>query len=532
MTKTQDLKHTLIAVLAIVSIVGIVVGFYLIDDAHTRFFSQKKDLVGKAAGKSVVDNSIGPSVANIPNRPNIVFIMTDDQDYRSFDVTYVDPRTNQTRYVMENVRNLLMNQGVTFPNSFASLTLCCPSRATFLTGQYAHNHGVWSNNAPSGGYGKLDHTNTLPVWLHEGGYITAHIGKYLNGYGVIVPATTTPPGWSEWYGLVDPSTYSFYDYTINENGKLLTYGTSSDDYQTDVLARKAQNFIFRHANVKQPFFLSVAFVPPHAEIKTDETDDILDQSFLHSPTPAPRHDGLLENLAPQWPASFNEIDMSDKPPMLRVLPKITAREENILARHWKKRMESLLAVDEAVAAIIDALERAQKLDDTFIMFMSDQGYFLGEHRIAAGKGLAYEEAIRAPLIIRGPYISAGTIIDALVANIDLAPTIADIAAVNPQRTVDGRSLMPLIVNPHGEWRKDFLIESLLPNFFGVRTKDYSYVEYSPVGKELYNFNNEPCHAADADQMKSQHENSCFQKTMDNLSRRLKQLKACKGKSCW
>ena len=157
--------------------------------------------------------SATPRARRPSTRPNVVVLMTDDQ-------------TVESMRVMPNVKTLLADQGVTFDNSFVSYPLCCPSRATFLTGQYAHNHGVWGNAAPNGGYYKLDSTNTLPVWLQRAGYQTIHLGKYLNGYGTR-SQTEIPPGWGEWYGSLDPSTYRFRDYTLNENGKLVTYGTDS-----------------------------------------------------------------------------------------------------------------------------------------------------------------------------------------------------------------------------------------------------------------------------------------------------------------
>jgi N-acetylglucosamine-6-sulfatase len=201
------------------------------------------------------------SAAQAP--PNVLVIMTDDQ-------------TVESVRVMTNVKRLLRDRGATFANSFVTYALCCPSRATFLTGQYAHNHGVLGNVPPAGGYAKLDHTNTLPVWLQDAGYYTAHLGKYLNGYGRADP-TEIPPGYDEWRGSVDPSTYRFYGYKLNENGRLTTYET----YQTDLYAQKAARIIRRRAPSAQPFFLWVAFLAPHSG-GPREPDDPADH-----PTPVP-----------------------------------------------------------------------------------------------------------------------------------------------------------------------------------------------------------------------------------------------------
>ena len=267
-----------------------------------------------------------------PVRPNVVVIMTDDQ-------------TVESMRVMPNVKALLADQGVTFDNSFVSYALCCPSRATYLTGQYAHNHGVWGNAAPNGGYYKLDSTNTLPVWLQRGGYQTIHLGKYLNGYGTR-NATEVPPGWGEWYGSVDPTTYRFYNYTLNENGRTVNYGTGAANYQTDVYAQKAVDLIAAQAADPRPFFLSVAFLAPHSGGPRDPDDP----PNLGTPAPAPRHRNVFRTQPLPIPPSFNEADVSDKPAAVRNRPLLTAGRINGIREMYQQRLESLLAVDEAVGA--------------------------------------------------------------------------------------------------------------------------------------------------------------------------------------
>src|SRR5262245_3724595 len=247
-------------------------------------------LGGSAEGKSKVASAV---------RPNVVVLMTDDQ-------------TVESMRVMPNVKTLLADQGVTFDNSFVSYSLCCPSRATYLTGQYAHNHGVWGNAAPNGGYYKLDSTNTLPVWLSRAGYQTMHIGKYLNGYGTR-NAREVPPGWGLWYGSVDPTTYRYDTFTLNENGTTVNYGTGVANYQTDVYARKAVSLIAGRAADPRPFFLSVAFLAPHAGGPRDP-DDPAGQG---TPSPAPRHRNLFRTQPLPTPPSFNEADVSDKPAAIR-----------------------------------------------------------------------------------------------------------------------------------------------------------------------------------------------------------------------
>jgi N-acetylglucosamine-6-sulfatase len=222
-------------------------------------------------------------------RPNIVVIMTDDQGLNEMRAL---PKTKA-----------LIGAGTTFSNHYVSFPLCCPSRATFLTGQYPHNHGVLGNAPPNGGYPKLDNTNTLPLWLQQAGYFTSHIGKYLNRYGIDNP-TEVPPGWTHWQGLVDNSTYMMYNYTINDNGTLVTYGNTARNYQTDVLAGRAEETIDEAAASNQPFFLSIAPTPPHYELFASGFGPI---------RPAPRHtDAFSEEPLPRTPA-FNEADVLDKP---------------------------------------------------------------------------------------------------------------------------------------------------------------------------------------------------------------------------
>jgi N-acetylglucosamine-6-sulfatase len=211
-------------------------------------------------------------------RPNVVVLMTDDQTVADLEV-------------MPTARRLLGERGVTFNNSYVSYPVCCPSRASFLSGQYAHNHGVLGLYPPRGGYGRFDRWSCLPVWLREAGYATAHIGKYMNGYGSQVP-DDVPPGWSEWYGAVDDSTYRMWGYTLNENGERHTYGSPFDEdpnlYQTDVYRDKAVDFIERRAPSGRPFFLSVAFLAPHHE------SDAIRAGTGHLVRPAPRHAGTLD----------------------------------------------------------------------------------------------------------------------------------------------------------------------------------------------------------------------------------------------
>jgi N-acetylglucosamine-6-sulfatase len=439
-------------------------------------------------------------------RPNVVVIMTDDQ-------------TAESRRVMANVNRLLRDRGAMFVNSFTTYPQCCPSRATFLTGQYAHNHGVLGNSPPAGGYVKLDHSNTLPVWLRNSGYYTAHIGKYLNGYGSRDP-TEIPPGWSEWRGSVDPSTYRFTGYTLNEKGVLTTYA----GYQTDVYATKAARIIRQRAPLARPFFLSVAFLAPHSGAPADPDDP---GAGIATPSPAPRHRNAFAAEPLPRPPSFNEADVSDKPLAIRrrfLLPpdRVAAIREN-----YRQELESLLAVDEAVARIVTALRETGELGNTLIVFTSDNGFFHGEHRIAQGKNLAYEPAIRVPLILRGPGVPAGLRLSQRVANVDLAPTILDAADAFAGRIMDGRSLLPLVANPAMSISRDLLVERGPGDgqYVALRAANFLYVEHATGERELYDLRNDPY------ELQSRHADPAYAAVRDDLARRLAHLRSCNGASC-
>jgi N-acetylglucosamine-6-sulfatase len=444
-------------------------------------------------------------------RPNVVVLMTDDQTLESI-------------RVMPGVRRVLADRGTTFARNFVSFPLCCPSRATFLTGQYAHNHGVLGNRPPTGGYGRLDRKEALPVWLARAGYRTMHVGKFLNRYGQDLGPYHVPPGWDDWHGSVDPFTYEYYGTMLNENGSLHSYPS---DYSTDLYARRAEELIGRAAGGDRPFFLSVGFLAPHS----GGPPELDDPAGLATPVPAPRHHDrfIAEPLPPSVRASFNETDMSDKPAFLRALPPISEEKAEAIEENYRQELESLLAVDEAVVSIVSALRAYGELDNTLLIFTSDNGFFHGEHRMPSEKMLVYEPSIRVPLIMRGPGVPVGAVRRQLVTNADLAPTILDIADASPTKPQDGRSLLPLLADPGLEWGRDLLIEG--PEGFNVvsyaalRTYRYVYVEYATGERELYDLQRDP------DELDSVHDDPAYAPVRSALAQRLSALRVCAGEGC-
>jgi N-acetylglucosamine-6-sulfatase len=448
-----------------------------------------------------------PEAATPAARPNIVVVMSDDQ-------------TVESMRVMENVDALLARHGATFANNFVSYSLCCPSRATFLSGQYAHNHGVMANRPPRGGYEKWRPTegNSLPVWLLQAGYRTVHIGKYLNGYGRSEP-THVPAGWSEWYGSTDPSTYQFYNYTLNENGKLVKHGDNAQDYQGDVYTAKAVDAVKRLAPAAQPFFLSVAYLAPHAG-GPRESDDPRNQS---TPAPAPRHRNRFATVPLPAPPSFNEADVSDKPSVIQRRALIRPQRVAGITENYRQRLESLLAIDEGVAAIVGALRQAHELENTLFIYTSDNGFFHGEHRIPAGKLELYEPSVRVPLVVRGPGVPRGVRMTQQSINVDLAPTILDAANARAGHTLDGISLLPLLRDRTRFVGRDVLLET--PGYVAIHTPRYVYAEYATAEREFYDLVRDP------DQLASRPDDPTFTGVRSALAQRLLALRSCKGAGC-
>jgi arylsulfatase A-like enzyme len=411
-------------------------------------------------------------------QPNIVFIMSDDQDIATIEY-------------MPRVQASLAAQGVTFENSFVSEPQCCPSNVTSLTGQYAHNHGVLNNLYPTGGFQTFVENGgdqrTIATWLQDAGYNTARIGKYLVQYPE--GSTYVPPGWDEWYSSYDGAT-GYFNYRMNENGAVVQYGSDEADYITDVLTAKAVDFINRaEADDAQPFFLTFTPTAPHA-----------DSIPNGPPTPAPRHAGMFAGaMAPRTP-SFNEADVSDKPAPIKNFPLLTSTQIAAIDHEYQTRLESLQSLDEGIGRIVETLAERGELENTYIMFTSDNGYHLGQHRFLNGKFQVYEEDIRVPLIIRGPGVQAGATVEQMAVNIDLAPTMAQWGQASPNRVMDGQSLMPLLEGGDAQpWREDFLVEifrHLPPSQNGdvilaLRTEHELYVEYRSGPRELYDLDADP-----------------------------------------
>lgn len=447
-------------------------------------------------------------------QPNLLVIMTDDQTLESV-------RT------MTIVNQQLANEGTQFDNYYVSFPNCCPSRATYLSGQYAHNNGVEDNVPPMGGSKNFSGTESLPVWLQRGGYYTVSVGKYLNGWGSdgeIAP----PPGWNRWFGLIDPSTYNYFNYSVSVDGIERTYGARPEDYQTDVLGGEVVQTIKDRAGQTQPWFISFTPLAPHAEKPETQNGEPNQGNFRWAfPKAAPRHERSVRGVsAPRLP-SFN-VDNQSKPEEMKEKEEINPGLEKLIDEGYRYELESLKAVDEWVGKTIEALRQTNQLDNTVIVFTSDNGYYHGEHRLSFQKFYLYEPAVRVPLIIRGGSFPKGKRVPQMAANVDLAPTLLAAAGLPPNESTDGIDLAKLLKDEKTYSDRAILLENKTNSGHetkGIHTDRYVYLEHETREVELYDLR------ADPNQLKNLSDDPASTSLKNRLANRLAKLKTCARNTC-
>src|SRR5215203_5457778 len=444
---------------------------------------------------------------------------------------------------------LIAGRGVTFNRYYVPYPLCCPSRTSLLTGRYSHNNNVRGNVPPNGGFtgfkARQAYSHNLATWLQGAGYRTVHIGKFLNGYGdePFDEGKDVPPGWSAWHSVLRADTnHYFYGYTLNNNGVLegpygdpgswdtREYGERDDFgcpsaplngkpcfYETDLFNTLAWQELTQQTGPEQPFYLQMDYTAPHGDFRRPA-----------GPEPAPRHYNTFAGAPyPHGRAEgFNEGNVNDKPRFIREAPYLSLNEIHTYRVYYQKALESLRAIDEGVKLVVDTLGGLHRLRNTYIIFTSDNGFFYGEHRLTGGKFLAYEPATHLPLLIRGPGIKPGTATGELTANIDIAPTILELAGAEADKSIDGRSLVPFMRDPALRTRRPILFESFVEtadveangeptaqrarlssagsgpkatasivappkDYLGIRLGPYKYIEWPSGEKELYDITKDP-----------------------------------------
>ena len=525
------------------------------------------------------------------SRPNFVVIQTDDSTLDQLYASYTPPG-GAPIVVMPNTLNLIANRGVTFNRYYVSYPLCCPSRVSLLTGRYAHNHNVRGNVPPEGGYTGFSirnaYNHNIATWLQGAGYRTIHVGKFLNGYGdePFDNGKTVPPGWSAWHTVLSADTdHYYYGYTLNDNGSIdgpfgdsgswetREYGERDDFgcpfaplngkpclYETDVFSRIATEELAGTPSTT-PFYLQLDYTAPHGDFRRPA-----------GPEPAPRYyDSLVGAPYPHSRSQgFDEGNVNDKPSFIREAPYLSLNDIHTYRVYYQKALESLRSIDDGVKQIVDELGALHRLRNTYIIFTSDNGFFYGEHRLTGGKFLAYEPSTHLPFLMRGPGIKPGSQTGELAANIDIAPTILELAHVEADKSIDGRSLYPFAHDTSLRTRRPILFESFVEtndveengggpaaapasvaagragggpsinhrrakatasivappkNYYGIRLGPYKYIEWPDGEKELYDLNKDPYELNNVVRNPNLFPIRAF------LHRELERLETCVGKQC-
>jgi len=500
-----------------------------------------------------------PARAAGAQKPSFLVIQTDDQTAQELDSTWLTPMGRSAR-TMPHTIDLIRRRGIDFRRYYVSYPLCCPSRASLLTGRYAHNTRVLGNLPPSGGFSAFqrgpNYRHNIATWLEGAGYRTIHLGKFLNNYGSRgSPETTVPPSWDRWVTLTPAgeSAY-FYGYHLNVNGRIegpfgdpgYGLGVGQDDrrcrawaipglscnFLTDSLTRRAVAQIER-VPANRPFYLQLDYTAPHG-----------DPQPPIGPEPASRHYDSAQDTPLPRPPGFNEADVSDKPEWIRSLSRLDQTSVRRITKEYRKSIEAMRAVDDGVASLIATLRRTGRLANTYVLFTTDNGFFTGQHRIERGKFLPYEPALHLPLLIRGPGIRPGSTTSELAANVDITPTVLGLAGVRADRSLDGRPLEPFWRHTGRRTRRPILLESFLdppspaaerrgpvpvnpPHlaFRGIRLGPYSYVEYGSGERELYDLRSDP------GELRNQSSSTRYARVEAFLHRLLIRLKHCDGAGC-
>lgn len=437
-------------------------------------------------------------------QPNIIFIITDDQRWDSLGAT-------GHPFVKTPHIDRLAKEGALFRNFFATTPLCSPSRASFLTGQYAHRHRVFNNDKL--GLDVVSHTlMTFPRRLREAGYETAFVGKWHMGLD-----DSRRPGFDHWISFKGQGLY--VDPVVNVDGQQ----QQLDGYMTDWLNRRAVEFVERKR--EKPFML------------------YLSHKALHIPyLPAKRHENLYDGAKYVAPASAAD-DLAGKPVLRReVEPVDYSQLEGVAPEPAESRrgrgrdrdsvvldqLRCLASVDEGIGMLLEALRRKGELDNTVVVFTSDNGYLLGEHGQFDTKRFAYEESIRVPLVIRYPkLIAPEKKIDALTLNIDVAPTLLELGGAEPLEVVHGQSMVGLLRDGKAKWRDSFLAEYFLekvgpraPAWQAVRTTKWKYIRYTELNgmDELYDLEKDPR------EMRNVIDESAAREALDRMKTELERLR--------
>jgi arylsulfatase A-like enzyme len=465
--------------------------------------STTSDSSGTSGAGSVrmVQGTQAPSAAAgaAPSRPNLVFVLTDDM--RDDDLDH-----------MPITRRLLADQGMEFTDAISPHPLCCPARAQLATGQYAQNNGVQHNRGEHGGFAALDPTQEASAWFRDSGYQTAFVGKFLNGYG---PRDVRPAGWTRWDALTR-GVYDYVDFSMTGDGDPRRY---TDSYVTSVIEDHTNRAVRDFAQAGDPFVVYAWHLAPHYRISAEGGRGL--------PPAAPQDERLFldERPAALDDPAFDEADVSDQPRYLRNLRPVSPAD--VVAENTA-RLQSLQAVDRAVGSLVTTLADQGVLDETYIVFTSDNGYSLGEHRFV-GKDVLTDEVLQVPLLVRGPGVAPGSTTDLPATLVDLPVTFAALTGVSPAWQVDGTSLAPTLHGQAQSFRDTTLIQTGRTlgdgwSHRGVRTERYLY---GNDGTDAFLYDR----LLDPDEMVNVVDDPAYAEVRTALERRRLELVTCAGWTC-
>lgn len=415
------------------------------------------------------DHPTAPEVARAvvsATPPSILVILLDDATF-----------TQTTRAELPRTWARIADSGTVFQRGYVNTPWCCPSRSTLLTGLYPRHHGVYTNGGTDGGARKFNDAQTVFTALQGAGYTVGAIGKYLNRYDLVQPRI--PPGIDEWR-VAASQNFDFYNYSLLEKAfdssavTYRTYGTGASNYQTSVLTRHAVNFVSR-VPATQPLFLLLAPYAPHGPS-----------------TPAPQDVGACAANAPYRPPAFDEVDVSDQPYFIRQLPRLSATQIATQDARYRDACASLRGVDRMVDSVLTALGERP----TVVFFLSDNGYFVGEHRMITRKQSVFEEGVHIPFLVKGPGVPVGVNTSSFVSMADITPTVLSLAGASSALTMDGRDMTPLFTNPLASGFADVYLEHLAPSpstevVRAMRNAQWMYAEYQNGNRALYDMALDP-----------------------------------------
>jgi N-acetylglucosamine-6-sulfatase len=444
-----------------------------------RFGTRVVLIVGACAFIAMTFIGAHSTSADVPparRPPNIIFILSDDL------------ASNLVQY-MPNVQ-AMQKDGVTFTHYYVTDSLCCPSRSSIFTGKFPHDTGVLTNQPPFGGYqvfnARGNESQTFAVALQHDRYMTAMLGKYLNGYE---PARDgVRPGWNEWD--VAGNGYPEFNYALNQDGRVVQHGSDPKDYLTDVLASIADGFIRK--SEPGPFFIEIATFVPHAPY-----------------IPAPRDADKFPGLTAPRGAAFGARPSPSDPTWLQEIPPLRPGDIKRINKAFRMRAQAVQALDQMIGQIRSTLA-ALGDQNTYVVFSSDNGYHMGEHSLRPGKMTPFDTDIGVPLVIVGPSVARGAVVNAIAENVDLASTFTELAGSGPPAAPDGHSLVPLLRgNVPADWRHAALIEHKRPGpsttdpdapmqhsanpttYWALRLDNAMYVEYDDGEVGYYDLSRDP-----------------------------------------